>query len=133
MSFFTLLEPKRSVADSAKVGEYLLTGAYPGDKNPELHKQKIHQLCEGGVRTWICLQTSEELKKYSPYLDIAKAWSEERKIEITYLSLPIQDRKIVDDDITHKYLDVIYSELQKAKEKKYLIYLHCLGGHGRTG
>jgi ribA/ribD-fused uncharacterized protein len=47
-----------------------------------------------------------------------------------YLNLPIPDRKIVDDETVIKYINSIQKIYDKKRSK---IYIHCKGGHGRTG
>ncbi len=64
-----------------------MAGAYPGHlKEPE-HSQLIHCLIDkANITTFLCLQTSKELKRFTPYQEIAL----EKKSTIQFLHFPIQ-------------------------------------------
>jgi len=97
------------------IKDHILVGCYP------LNHLKI--LEDVGITDFICLQTPEELEKIGPY--------------ITYLldsqrfhNFPIPDRCVVADKIMNEYMKQINTILSDTSRR---IYIHCLGGHGRTG
>jgi predicted NAD-dependent protein-ADP-ribosyltransferase YbiA (DUF1768 family)/protein-tyrosine phosphatase len=48
---------------------------------------------------------------------------------IQYFNFPITDKKIISDPETNKIVEIITSNIKKGK----IVYVHCLGGHGRSG
>ena len=67
-----------------------------------------------------------ETKKLRSYKETIRGYN--RKIKFT--RFPIKDRSITDDKKTRKFVEILINFL--ADERK-IIYLHCKGGHGRTG
>lgn len=90
----------------------LLVGKYP--------YYEINQLISLGFNTYVCLQPSDELDKLSSY---------KSKVENFY-HYPIPDLKIIDDESTINYVQSIIKLIHQPSSK---IYIHCMGGHGRTG
>jgi protein-tyrosine phosphatase len=74
-----------------------------------------------GINTFVCLQTEAELKKFSSYLPLPQG--------IDYLTFPIEDRGIANDQKLITFIDLLVDLLQTGKKR----YIHCYGGHGRTG
>ncbi len=94
----------------------LLCGAYPDPDT--LYHEKIMST---GIDTFVCLQTESELKKFRPYLPLPKG--------IDYLAFPIEDRGIADDQKLIVFIGQLVNLLKAGKK----LYVHCYGGHGRTG
>lgn len=93
----------------------LLVGQYP--------YTEITKLIDIGINNFINLQTIDEsnsFTKYEPYLN-------ENHMIHRY---PIPDRSIVDDNITITYVKEIIDIIKKPNT---MVYIHCMGGHGRTG
>ena len=66
--------------------------------------------------------TYEDEKKIKPY-----------KTKYTHIHFPIKDRKIPDDwNKFSKFILKLTTIINKLKEKE-AIYIHCKGGHGRSG
>jgi len=75
------------------------------------------------VTDYICLETADELDKVGHYeLNLSK--------DQQFHHFPIPDRSVVDDHIMIDYMKQIYDLLITTDK---IIYIHCLGGHGRTG
>jgi len=102
----------------------LYGGQYPGpwDKKDDFYM--IEELMDLGITTSICLMQTKELQRFLPY--------KERALEINqafkWLHYPIVDMSVPSKAVMKQILDDI-DKLIAADEK---IYVHCLGGHGRT-
>ncbi len=60
------------------------------------------------------------------FYDIKESYYEDLKITI----FPIDDRKIAKDEDVEECVKYI---IKKISKKDNCLYIHCLGGHGRTG
>lgn len=91
-----------------------LVGAYPIDWLDDIidHIDIIISLIE-----------ENDVENYQEYRDKIK------NTNLTLIEYPIKDRKILADNDAIKIAD----EIQKLLFKGYRIYLHCVGGKGRTG
>jgi len=105
------------------IKDKLLVGCYPGAKDPQEASEKIEVLLREGITDFISLQTPEELERLESYEKYLPD-------EIKFHNFPIPDRKIVRDDLMLDYLDQTIKILRKEDS---VVYLHCLGGHGRSG
>jgi len=126
----------------------LIAGAFPGFTEDDKNEESLTHILNSGVTTFVCLQKefdpdiSEEAwrKNYGlrPYLkDVEKMiQSKERYPKLattiekaTFVHEKIRDCDITDDDTTLR----LAKKLVKAIYEGEVIYLHCWGGHGRTG
>jgi len=109
----------------------LLVGAWP------VKPYMVEAILKQGVTVFVCLMEESELGKHGKhYFDVAKAMVDSRPTEfkqksqaLRYVHHPIPDRKVVSDDSTLGLVDQILAFLQAGE----VVYLHCYGGHGRTG
>jgi protein-tyrosine phosphatase len=95
----------------------ILMGAYP---YPKLNYPQLIMNC--GIDTFIILQTPEELLKFIDY-----RYTFKNNIEI--YNVPIVDGNITTDEIVLETIKNLTILLQKGRK----LYVHCYGGHGRTG
>lgn len=93
----------------------LLVGKYPFDE--------LNKLIDVGVNTFISLQPIDELNSLNTY----KVYLKDNH---KFYNYPIPDRSIIDDNITINYVKEI---IELIKLPHTYIYIHCMGGHGRTG
>jgi hypothetical protein len=49
--------------------------------------------------------------------------------EVTFIHFPIGDFQVADKNALHHFVD----ELKKRLLNGHVVFIHCLGGHGRTG
>ncbi|KAL6046962.1 ADP-ribose glycohydrolase ARH3 [Balamuthia mandrillaris] len=106
----------------------LLAGAYPGDRKEPQHTEVVHTLVNNaGVQTFVCLQTAKELGSFRDYKPIAKAANP----SVSFLHFPIQDGAVGEDEEVVQLVERL-SRLIK-EERNVPVYVHCWGGHGRTG
>ena len=98
----------------------ILVGCYP--------LSQIQTLIDLGLTEIISLQTPYELKGFDSYLPMINL------PQIKYYNFPIPDRKVVNDQLMTQYMDQILSIVQGGGgSPTKLVYIHCKGGHGRTG
>jgi protein-tyrosine phosphatase len=133
--------------ESNKVIEGIYAGAFPSDINDTHHTINLIKILNKGVNVWVSLQKEldENCPKQKwmqtgvrPYsVDVRKILENKsaypllqtENVEADFLHLPIADLKTTED----------YSVIKLAKKlvrmhfqgKKF--YIHCWGGHGRTG
>jgi len=126
----------------------LIAGAFPGFTEDDKNEESLTHILNSGVTTFVCLQKefdpdiSEEAwrKNYGlrPYLkDVEKMiQSKERypKLATTIEKAAFVHEKIRDCDVTDDATTLrLAKKLVKAIYDGEVIYLHCWGGHGRTG
>ena len=138
--------------ESNKVFEGFYAGAFPGDLNNKQNDENLITLLNSGFDTFVCMMTEyqpEALERQwrnnwahrvvRPYMKDIKRILENKEQyptllntvsnDITFKHIPIKDMKtILDADTLHAAIEVV--DLLKSGKK---IYLHCWGGHGRTG
>ena len=126
----------------------LIVGAYPGDDNNVLNTHNLIKILNCNVTTFVCLQ-----KEYDPNIpdfrwrcklglrpyfkdveNLIKIKSEykELKTDITSVSFihkPIADCCIIDDTETINLARKLVQLICNGE----VLYIHCWGGHGRTG
>jgi protein-tyrosine phosphatase len=98
------------------VTENLCMGAYP--KN----RFEVKQFIDSGINTFVCLNGSDkaEFYKYEYYLPK----------NINFVHKPIEDMSITKDE---QLLLLCQNIVHRIKINKEIIFVHCAGGHGRTG
>lgn len=104
----------------------LMQGAYPGDKDLQLHKDKLDAILDSGVTTFVSLMEENETKKFRPYKDYVK----EKRPHTKFLNIPVPDHGITTDE---KILQLAKYVADMIKTSDEVFYVHCWGGHGRSG
>eukprot|EP01120_Amphizonella_sp_Union-15-10_P017702 TRINITY_DN9915_c0_g1_i1.p1 TRINITY_DN9915_c0_g1~~TRINITY_DN9915_c0_g1_i1.p1 ORF type:complete len:225 (+),score=40.88 TRINITY_DN9915_c0_g1_i1:52-675(+) len=109
----------------------VIAGAYPGDLVPKVALSKVENIIKAGVTVFVCLQLQNELFRFSPYQDLVAKLQEtsEVKEKIKILYFPIPDSHVAPEEETVQFIEKLV-ELLKSGEN---LYIHCWGGHGRTG
>lgn len=105
----------------------LLAGEYPGAKTKNDARKKLRSFLDAGVDFFLDLTEEEEgLEPYAPLLQ-DEATARDRKV--VYQRLPIPD---MDAPSTERMLE-IQQTIEAALDAGRTVYVHCLGGLGRTG
>lgn len=111
----------------------LLAGAYPESPKPEERGRRVEALWKAGIRTFLDLTEEDErspvgadLVRYAPAVAAQAARMGERA---ACLRLPVRDLSVPSIDGMRTILGV----LDLALEARRPVYVHCLGGIGRTG
>ncbi len=84
-------------------------------------QESVNELEQEGVRFFVNLTFDTE-KKIEPY-----------KTNHTYLSYPIRDRHTPTDFVSFACFVLKLTDIILNLQKNELLYLHCKGGHGRSG
>nr|QBK85534.1 MAG: dual specificity phosphatase / DNA processing protein [Marseillevirus LCMAC101] len=105
-------------------GGGLLIGGYP---YLEYRKTHLNKLIRKPIRAniFISLVEDKETEKFGDYREYV---SKHRPKTIFY-SIPTPDRGVTDDK---PLFDMVYHAYQAVKDGK-TVYVHCQGGHGRSG
>ncbi|PSC76737.1 MAP kinase phosphatase 6 [Micractinium conductrix] len=126
----------------------LLAGAYPASLDDEETERILTTLLELGVNTFVCLQAEFSLhtpesawrsgQGLRPYIKdaqrllIAARESGSRRIlqeKLDFLHLPIIDGSVTSDAALSRLADDCCTRILRGER----LYVHCWGGHGRTG
>jgi hypothetical protein len=111
----------------------LYAGCYPGDQDPATRDAKLRGLLDCGIRRVLSLMAATERgrggRPFQPYVPRLQELAAERKVVVECLSLPIPDACAPPVPALKKILGKIEMGLREQTPT----YLHCWGGHGRTG
>mmetsp|Transcript_127461 Transcript_127461/g.354847 ORF Transcript_127461/g.354847 Transcript_127461/m.354847 type:complete len:325 (-) Transcript_127461:58-1032(-) len=114
----------------------LMCGSYPGALEDRRNDQFLKRILSKGVDTFVCLQ--DELDNDIPEdvwrsgMGLRPYFSDAQKLtrkELKWVQLPIVDGHIAPDEVTAELVVLLAEDMRAGR----IIYLHCLGGHGRTG
>ena len=109
------MQPALPIEFSYKVTDIFYAGEYPFEILPKDGIVKLNRLIDFGIKHFIDL-TSERLTKYNEFLPK----------HCTYMSLSIPDYTVP----SFEKLKMAHDIVSQSKEK---VYVHCKGGHDRTG
>lgn len=105
-------------------GGGLLIGEYPYMEYRKTHLNKLLG-ARIGVDIFISLVEDEETEKFGDY----KEYVSKHKPKTIFYSIPTPDRGVTDDK---PLFDMVYHVYKAVKDGK-IVYVHCQGGHGRSG
>jgi hypothetical protein len=132
---------------------WLLVGAYPASVNDEENYSLLSSILVQGVSMFVCLQkeyqatgVTEEMWRHGmalrPYyesaLEVAGLLRADENLakqnvqitaDVKFIHFPIEDCSVGDDDAVTALAAQLVDHLLHGET----IYLHCWGGHGRTG
>jgi hypothetical protein len=136
--------------ESNKVFDRFYAGAFPGDINDRENDKNLIKLLNAGITEFVCMMaeynpgaTDDEWRLgyncVRPYFSDIRRILEKREDypslnptvtnDITFQHFPIKDLRTILDRDTLDAARKIVSSLESGKT----VYLHCWGGHGRTG
>lgn len=104
----------------------LLAGEHPGSANVEIARKALHEILEAGVTVFIDLTEEPE---FYPYEVLVKEEASRLNYDAKCYRFPIPDRHTPSPELMKQILDIVDSSLEGDDG----VYLHCLGGIGRTG
>ena len=111
----------------------LMAGCYPGAEHPDVAREKLKGLLEHGIRHVINLMEPTELNRagryFVPYEDQMAAIARTLGCQVKFDRRPIKDYGIPTRLDMVGLLDLIDQSIKSATP----VYVHCLGGIGRTG
>jgi len=110
-----------------------LTGAYPGSPDQTQHRQRIEELWNAGIRTFINLVEEKEKnisgQPFARYDDVLRELANQAGDQTAHLRFPVRDLSVPSIDGMRSILDAVDLSLAAGCP----VYLHCFGGVGRTG
>jgi hypothetical protein len=111
----------------------LCAGHYPGALDIDERNEKLAGLLDCGIRRVICLipahETGRDGRPFDPYEPVLQALAASRGVSVECLRLGYADGTTPERAHMSKILDAIDASLAAGEP----VYLHCWGGHGRTG
>jgi hypothetical protein len=113
----------------------VLGGSFPGDKEGETAAERVGRLLDFGVRSFVDLMEDGEThwrtgELFLPYDPVLRKLSKERKIETDREQFYVEDVRVPESP---EHMRSILKRIGKGVDEGRLVYMHCLGGHGRTG
>jgi protein-tyrosine phosphatase len=109
------------------IQDQFLAGAYPGALDEESAIHRIQSLIHAGINTIIDLTRPEDT--YYPYAKLLDKETQEFNIQIDQLNFPISDF----DTPAVEVMTLILNTIDQRLEAGQRVYVHCVGGIGRTG
>merc|ERR1719272_1615103 len=114
----------------------VMAGAYPGALDDRDNERQLKCILNKGIDTFVCLQAEvdDEIPEEAwrvgdglrPYFVDARRIS---KTPLIWRHLPIMDGGAGADDVMEALVCDLLDDLKKGR----VLYVHCWGGHGRTG
>jgi hypothetical protein len=98
---------------------FLLAGPYPAPRWAHITNDRLQRLLEAGIQLFVDLTEKGEVQPYEDQLE-GQAY---------HLRIPIADFSIP----TPEMMTTILNSLDYALQRQWRVYVHCLGGLGRTG
>ena len=98
------------------LSDKLCVGGYPTNKSD------LNKLLGAGIDTFVCLNGTDKSKFYK--------YEDDLPPNKNYIHESIRDMNITTDEKMRELCEDIYNIIRK---KGGTVYVHCAGGHGRTG
>eukprot|EP00913_Durusdinium_trenchii_P026617 g24973.t1 len=95
-----------------------------GDRSSLDTEETLQAVLRAGVTCIVCLQSRQETSSAVDYKKRARAF----RPSCSFLEQPIPDQEVADDAVISELLTQLLERLQSE-----VLYVHCRGGHGRTG
>lgn len=106
--------------------ERLMFGWYPGPEETGLYSNNIYKLLETGRNVFVNLTSKQETKDLYHYIPIVI----EKVCDPIFIHYSINDCGLPTDSKSYrKLIDLLHLLVQQGKK----LYIHCRGGHGRSG
>ena len=108
-------------------------GEYPGAKDPAEAAPKVESLLKSGINHFIDLtglNMRGQPDNLTPYSDIAQEQAHRLGLSVDWEQHTIVDGSVPE---TPQYMTRILDAIDAALGDDKTVYLHCLGGVGRTG
>ncbi|KAL9643148.1 hypothetical protein ABK040_001637 [Willaertia magna] len=106
------------------IPNHILLGGYPrGSK-------EVKSILSAGTTTFVNLVEEHEMLRCGPfYYASALKKKSTQLLNLNYVTFPIRDKNIEDDKKVMEIINLLIQLVQSGE----VLYIHCVGGHGRTG
>eukprot|EP01121_Diplochlamys_sp_Union-15-3_P011272 TRINITY_DN3248_c0_g1_i1.p2 TRINITY_DN3248_c0_g1~~TRINITY_DN3248_c0_g1_i1.p2 ORF type:complete len:198 (-),score=25.96 TRINITY_DN3248_c0_g1_i1:655-1248(-) len=102
----------------------VLAGSFPGSQ------QSLKAIIDAGVTTFVCLVPDNVLKSLGSYLNFLEDYNNQNpEKKIKFLPFEIEDFQIAEEASVLVFIEKLTDLLRDGEN----LYIHCQGGHGRTG
>lgn len=109
-----------------------LAGGYPGGRDAAAARRRLEALVDAGIRAVVCLQPLEETntdgQPFAPYEPLLRELAATAGATVSCFRHPIPDNGVPTASEMAAILDAIDASIAVSP-----VYVHCWGGHGRTG
>ena len=111
----------------------IIGGCFPGTPESAESRRMREGLIAAGVRVFVNLQEPDERgrngARFPSYESEVRAIAKQHAVEVEFHSFPIADNHAPTPETMRQILKVLRAAVAAQK----LAYVHCWGGHGRTG
>lgn len=107
----------------------VIGGCFPGAIDPVDVDPRLASLLDAGVTAVACLQEEDEQgqgRPFAPYSGRLLALAEGRGRRVDWARFPVKDN-------TPPAVSLVRAVLDRIASEPGVTYVHCWGGHGRTG
>lgn len=104
----------------------LLAGPYPAARSEDGTRARLRALIEAGVSVFVDLTEPHE---YAPYISLALEEAGRLGRRVRHVRLPVANFDVPEREHMRAILDTIDMALLEGE----VVYVHCMGGIGRTG
>lgn len=104
----------------------LLAGPYPAARSETETRARLRALIEAGVSVFVDLTEPHE---YAPYMPLALEEAGRLGRRVRHVRLPVVNFDVPEPDHMRAILDTVDAALLAGET----VYIHCMGGIGRTG
>jgi hypothetical protein len=112
----------------------IMGGRYPGTQDARESRRMLAALLDAGVRTLVNLQEPDEVGRggapFPDYHDTVEALARDRGVGVTFHRFPIADLDVPEAALMGRIMRCIRESVTNGGG---IVYVHCWGGHGRTG
>ena len=111
----------------------MMAGCYPGSEDRDQAYQQLKGLIDHGIRHVVNLMETGEGNRFGrpfvPYEDQMQSIASKARCSISFDRIPIKDGSVPSRIEIGRILDNIDASIAAGRP----VYVHCLGGLGRTG
>ncbi|MEZ5275465.1 MAG: hypothetical protein R3F07_03680 [Opitutaceae bacterium] len=115
------------------VTDTLLAGPYPGDVDESTAERNLKSILDRGVTVFVNLQEPTETgmgnEPFPDYRPVVRRLNHGSESEPIFHRFPIRDMGVPSAETVGEALD----RIDEAHGAGRGVYIHCWGGHGRTG
>jgi hypothetical protein len=115
------------------IADNLLAGPYPGNVDETLAIRNLKAIVESGITVFVNLQEPDDLgmngQPFFDYRSTVSGYAAEQGTDAVFHRIPIPDMGVTSTESYREALD----RIDEAHESGRGAYVHCWGGHGRTG
>jgi hypothetical protein len=111
----------------------LMAGPYPAAVSFQVADRKLRALLDAGIDYFIDLTEADEGRMFGrpliPYQSQLEEIAGENGIPFVHRRFPTEDMEVPDE----RQMITILDDIDAARSSGHHVYVHCLGGVGRTG